>query len=113
MQGFAITSIRSLRLGSLLSFVLLSQFAATPRARARMWSLKITNYMSTLPFHTFAHFLGLIYTVVNPMLAPTVLFYFCLNYVIGAYQNLYVFTRKFESGGRSVFLLVASQSAIQ
>ena len=49
--------------------------------------------------HTIAILLGLIYCIIQPVIAPLVLFYCLIAYFIAKYQAIYVLRPAYESGG--------------
>lgn len=52
-----------------------------------------------LAFHTMAILLGLVYCVIQPVMAAIVLLYFMVAYVFNKYQAIYVQRPDYESGG--------------
>ncbi len=49
--------------------------------------------------HTIAILLGLIYCIIQPVIAPLVLCYCLIAYFIAKYQAIYVVRPSYESGG--------------
>lgn len=52
-----------------------------------------------LAFHTMAILLGLVYCVIQPVMAAIVLLYFMVAYFFNKYQAIYVERPAYESGG--------------
>ena len=59
------------------------------------------SFGSEVPDHTMSILLGLAFSVVEPLIAPIGLLYFLVMTLIGKYQMMYVFTEKFQSGGKA------------
>ena len=53
---------------------------------------------AVLPYYLF--FLGLVYCIINPIIAPTALVYFLMAMGTQRYNALYVFKTSYESGGK-------------
>ncbi len=53
-----------------------------------------------MPHHTIAFLLGVVFCIVAPVITPVALAYFLVNSLINKYQMVYVFTKRFESGGK-------------
>ncbi len=49
--------------------------------------------------HTFAILLGLVYCIIQPVMAPLILIYCFINFGIAKYQAIYVKRPAYESGG--------------
>jgi Calcium-dependent channel, 7TM region, putative phosphate len=49
--------------------------------------------------HTLTLLLGLVYCIIQPVMAPVVLIYFFVNYSIAKYQAIYILRPAYESGG--------------
>jgi hypothetical protein len=52
-----------------------------------------------MAFHTMAILLGLVYCVIQPVMAAMVLLYFITAYAFAKYQSIYVMRPAYESGG--------------
>ncbi|KAL6755733.1 hypothetical protein V8C86DRAFT_180281 [Haematococcus lacustris] len=100
VAGIGKAGIKHLRLPGLVIFWLLSKMASTPRARARLWADQYTTYGPNVPGYTIAFLLGLVYCNINPIIAPVVLLYMTFSVISERYNDLYVFKRTYESGGR-------------
>lgn len=89
-----------LRIVELVMFILLSRLATSERRKARLWKDQTTKYGSEIVPHSIAILLGLVFAVVQPVIAPVALIYFLVNTVLWRYQLLYVFTEQYQSGGK-------------
>ena len=54
----------------------------------------------TLPALPPGFFIGLVYCIINPIIAPTVLLFFLVVILTQRYNSLYVYKTLYESGGR-------------
>ena len=54
----------------------------------------------TLPAVPSGFFIGLVYCIINPIIAPTVLLFFLVVILTQRYNSLYVYKTLYESGGR-------------
>jgi Calcium-dependent channel, 7TM region, putative phosphate len=61
-------------------------------SRAWLCRLQVAN-------HTLTILLGLVYCIIQPVMAPVVLIYFFVNYFIAKYQAIYILRPAYESGG--------------
>ncbi|KXZ47791.1 hypothetical protein GPECTOR_33g673 [Gonium pectorale] len=120
INGLAVKSIAFIRLPNFIIFWILSKFAGSPRARQRMWMYQYTNNGTTVVDHTIALLIGTTsvpalsylpvvspftyrpqtFSCINPIICPAALVYFLVNYIGERYNNIYVFRREYESGGR-------------
>jgi len=57
-------------------------------------------YYRTLPTVLFFVLLGLVYSIINPLILPFLLIYFILGYVVYRNQVLDVYEPKYETGGQ-------------
>ena len=101
LQALSSKPIGFLRIVGLLFYYIKSGFATTARARARLWQDQHMSFGSEVPDHTMSILLGLAFSVVEPLIAPIGLLYFLVMTLIGKYQMMYVFTEKFQSGGKA------------
>jgi hypothetical protein len=88
-----------LRIIGLLIYWIKSKIAATEKARARLWQEQTAKYGSDVAEHTLVLLLGLVYCIIQPVMAPVVLIYFFVNYSIAKYQAIYILRPAYESGG--------------
>eukprot|EP00210_Caulerpa_lentillifera_P005734 g5482.t1 len=74
-------------------------FANTPRDRALLWAPRSVRYGREYGNLLFIFLISIAYSVIAPIILPITLVYFMLAWLIWRYQMLYVFVRKYESGG--------------
>lgn len=53
-----------------------------------------------VPDNLMAVLLGLTFCVISPLIAPIALLFFLVNNIVGRYQLVYVYTDRFQSGGK-------------
>eukprot|EP00198_Chlamydomonas_reinhardtii_P012991 XP_001702328.1 ERD4-related membrane protein [Chlamydomonas reinhardtii] len=100
VNGLAVRSIQFVRLSDFVVFWILSKFAGSPRARERMWMNQVQFYGKTVPDHTIAMLLGLVFCCMNPIVCPAALAYFLVACVGERYNVIYVYRPQYESAGR-------------
>ncbi|MEW5318377.1 MAG: hypothetical protein WDW38_009602 [Sanguina aurantia] len=81
-------------------FWVLSLLAGSPKARERVWGEQFTTLGKTIVSHTMTILFGLVFCVINPIIAPVSLAYFCVSNLVERYQNIYVLRRQYESAGQ-------------
>mmetsp|Transcript_6024 Transcript_6024/g.16044 ORF Transcript_6024/g.16044 Transcript_6024/m.16044 type:complete len:898 (+) Transcript_6024:96-2789(+) len=84
----------------LVSYFFLSMFARSPREKARLWQEQYTKYDKKVVSHTMFILLGVVYSCINPIIAPSALVYFIVRSLIERYENIFVYRRRYESGGQ-------------
>eukprot|EP00210_Caulerpa_lentillifera_P000603 g584.t1 len=89
-----------LNLTNLIKLWLLTRFAGTERAKARVWSNQTIEYGDLVPSHTFIILLGLAFSVVNPIVLPVTLLYFIAMKITWTYNMVYIYSEEYQSGGR-------------
>ncbi|KAG2482061.1 hypothetical protein HYH03_018987 [Edaphochlamys debaryana] len=99
-NGLGAKSLAFIRAPAFAIFWVLSKFAGSPRARQRMWMYQYTDNGTNVPEHTLAILLGLVFSCINPIAAVAAFAYFFVQYTGESYNNLYVYRRAYESGGR-------------
>ncbi|GAX72896.1 hypothetical protein CEUSTIGMA_g351.t1 [Chlamydomonas eustigma] len=99
-SGIGKEGIKFLRLVNLVIFLVLSRTASTPRARMRLWTEQHQGLGSTIPYYMMAFFLGVMYCIINPIIAPTLLIYLMMAILAQRYNVMYVFKPMYESGGQ-------------
>ncbi|KAK9811621.1 hypothetical protein WJX72_007134 [[Myrmecia] bisecta] len=100
LNGLTIEPLKLLRVWGLLLFRIRTALSSTERAKARLWQNQYFSYGRDLPHHTIAILLGLAFCVVAPIIAPVALAYFLVTSIVNKYQMVYVFTKRYESGGK-------------
>ena len=73
--------------------------ASTERAKARLWEDQYVDYGWEIPDSSITILLGLVFCVIQPLIAPIALLYFLVNSALYKYQLMYVHKPRFESGG--------------
>ena len=73
--------------------------ASTERAKARLWEDQYVDYGWEIPDSSVTILLGLVFCVIQPLIAPVALLYFLVNSALYKYQLIYVHKPRFESGG--------------
>lgn len=114
------TPMNALQIVGLVIFTLKSKTAGTHEAKQRAWSEQYATYGNEMAFHTMAILLGLVYCVIQPVMAAMVLLYFITAYAFAKYQSIYVMRPAYESGGliwqkvhnQVVFSLLLAQLAM-
>lgn len=74
--------------------------SSSERARTQLRLQQYIDYGYEVPDNIMAILLGLTFCVVSPLIAPIALIYFIVNNIIGRYNLVYVYTPRFESGGK-------------
>lgn len=90
----------------LLYYLVARIWTTSERARARLWMGQYIDYGYEIPDNLMAALLGLTFCVISPLIAPIVLLFFIVNNIVGRYQLIYVYTERFQSGGK-VWLLTS------
>ncbi|KAG0274814.1 hypothetical protein BGZ95_009437 [Linnemannia exigua] len=89
-----------LQIGPLIMFWVSKWRATTPRqVYAAERTMGFVDWGTTIPVHTIAFAIGLIYSTIQPIILPLMVFYFGLYYLAFRYQFLYVYRQPFDSGG--------------
>lgn len=100
INGVGGKSIAFLRLIGLAQFLLFTKLSKSKTARDRLWSEQYTNCGSSVSDHTMTILLGVAFACVNPIICLVCFMYFVVNTLIERYQNMYVFRRQYQGGGR-------------
>jgi hypothetical protein len=77
-----------------------SLMTSSERARSRLLLRQYVDYGYEVPDNMLAILLGLAFCVVSPLIAPIALLYFLVNNIIGRYTLVYVYSERFQSGGK-------------
>ncbi|BDA46964.1 CSC1-like protein At4g02900 [Coccomyxa sp. Obi] len=100
LLGLTTKPILFLRIPQLLYYLIASIWTPSERARARLWMGQYIDYGYEIPDNLMAVLLGLTFCVISPLIAPIVLLFFIVNNITGRYQLIYVYTERFQSGGK-------------
>lgn len=94
-SGFAFLNIPNLA-----KLWVLTKFAGTERAASRVWENQTIEYGTEVPSHTLVILLGLVFSVVNPIILPVTLIYFMTMKLIWTYNMIYIYSEEYQSGGK-------------
>ncbi|KAL3133713.1 hypothetical protein ABBQ32_008207 [Trebouxia sp. C0010 RCD-2024] len=100
IQAFIKSPLQLLRLPGLIIFWLKYRFATTPRQKAAVWQDTRLKYGTNVANDTIIMLIGLVYCVIQPIIAPLALIYFGIGVLIWKYQVVYVYVPLVESGGK-------------
>eukprot|EP00884_Botryococcus_braunii_P016250 jgi/Botrbrau1/3308/Bobra.0048s0005.1 len=89
-----------LRVVPLLMFTLLSNLSATERSKGRLWQNQYMTYGTAVPAHSITILLGVVFSVINPLLPPMALLYMIIVSMTEKYNLMYVNRAAFQSGGK-------------
>ncbi|KAL4447960.1 hypothetical protein ABPG75_005179 [Micractinium tetrahymenae] len=101
LQALLAKPLSLLRLPGLVVFWLRHRLAATERAKARVWEEQQQTYGGLIPDDTISLLLGLVFSLVCPIIAPMALIYFLVVFTVWKYQLLYVKSQRYQSGGQA------------
>ncbi|KAG0025664.1 hypothetical protein BGZ81_006991, partial [Podila clonocystis] len=89
-----------LQIGPLIMYYVGKFTSSTPR---QMFSTERTmgavDWGMTIPVHTIAFSIGLLYSTIQPLILPLMVIYFGLYYLAYRHLFLYVYRQPFDSGG--------------
>ncbi|KAI1303773.1 hypothetical protein EDD11_005312 [Mortierella claussenii] len=89
-----------LQIGPLIMYIIGKRMSSTPRKMfATESNLSSVDWGTTIPVHTIAFSIGLLYSTIQPIILPFVAIYFGLYYLAFRYMFLYVYRQPFDSGG--------------
>ncbi|KAG0225473.1 hypothetical protein BGW42_004279 [Actinomortierella wolfii] len=89
-----------LQIGPLIMYLVGKMFAKTPRkVFANECTFSSVDWGMTVPVHTIAFAIGLIYSTIQPLILPIIVVYFGLFYLAYRHMFLYVYKQPFDSGG--------------
>ena len=100
VAGLTKTGLKHLRVFSLIKYMVMSRLVATQRAYARLWADQFTTFGPDAPFYTIAFLIGIVYSCINPIITPVLFIYYSTTIMSERYTNLYVYKRRYESGGK-------------
>ncbi|KAF9385615.1 hypothetical protein CPC16_007896 [Podila verticillata] len=89
-----------LQIGPLIMYYVSRHFSSTPRQMfVTERSMGSVDWGMTIPVHTIAFTIGLLYSTIQPLILPLMVIYFGLFYLAFRHQFLYVYRQPFDSGG--------------
>ncbi|ORZ24938.1 hypothetical protein BCR41DRAFT_284046, partial [Lobosporangium transversale] len=89
-----------LQLGPLITYHIGKRLTSTPRKMfATETDFASVDWGMTIPVHTIAFSIGLLYSTIQPLILPFITIYFGLYYVAFRYMFLYVYRQPFNSSG--------------
>jgi hypothetical protein len=88
-----------LRIGPVLVSLISSVFATTPRQYAEIHRAPFPLYGFLYPPPMLIFSIGLVYSVISPLVLPVVFLYFVILQGSMTYQFVQVFRKRYESGG--------------
>lgn len=100
MQGLFTIPLSIMRVVPLIIFFIKSKLAGTERAKARCWNNQLITYGVLTTNDMMAMLFGFSFCVISPIIAPVVVVYFAMRYLIWKHQMVYVFRQEYQSGGQ-------------
>jgi hypothetical protein len=100
VQAFIKQPLNWLRLPGLIFFWLRYRIATTPRQKARVWQDVEQKYGKYVANDGIILLLGLVFCVMQPLIAPLALIYFLLGALFAKYNAVYVYKPTVETGGK-------------
>ncbi|KAG0042906.1 hypothetical protein BGZ83_012054, partial [Gryganskiella cystojenkinii] len=98
-----------LQIGPLIMYHVGKFRSSTPRQMyATERTMGAVDWGTTIPVHTIAFAIGLIYSTVQPLILPFMVMYFGLYYLAFRHMFLYVYRQPFDTGG-SIFPRIIDQ----
>ncbi len=70
------------------------------QAQRRVYEEQYTTYGVSVTGHTITVLLGVVFSCINPIVAPSALVYFALAALVEKYNNIFVYRRTYESSGQ-------------
>lgn len=98
--GIAGLGISFLRIVGLVLMWVFSWLAGGPRVRDRCYQEQYTSCGTSVSGHMMTLFLGIVFCCINPIIASVVCVYFLVASLTEKYNNIFVYRRKYESGGQ-------------
>ncbi|UPX17273.1 uncharacterized protein EKO05_0007639 [Ascochyta rabiei] len=100
LQALSISSGTLLQIGSVLVIILFGFFDTTPREKvSRVLNRSGINWGTMIPVYTNFGAIGIIYSVISPLIIIMMLITFCLFWFTYRYQMIYVSYAKTETNG--------------
>ncbi|KAF9421637.1 hypothetical protein BGZ94_008798 [Podila epigama] len=89
-----------LQIGPLIMYHVGKFLSSTPRQMfATERTMGSVDWGTTIPVHTIAFSIGLLYSTIQPLILPLMVIYFGLYYLAFRHMFLYVYRQPFDSGG--------------
>ncbi|KAG0231827.1 hypothetical protein B0O80DRAFT_501893 [Mortierella sp. GBAus27b] len=89
-----------LQIGPLIIYFITKKLSKTPRQMfAAETTMGCVDWGMTIPVHTIAFSIGLLYSTIQPLILPLMIIYFGLYYMAFRYMFLYVYRQPYDSGG--------------
>lgn len=98
--AFISTPFSGLKIVGLIIYWIKGKIAATENARARLWQDQFAQYGADVAYITLAILLGLVYCIIQPVIAPLVLAFCLISLFFAKYNAIYVKRPAYESGGK-------------
>ncbi|KAF9934732.1 hypothetical protein FBU30_000590 [Linnemannia zychae] len=100
LLSFIQIPLMMLQIGPLIMYFVGKFSAKTPRqAYAAERTMGFVDWGTTIPPHTIAFSIGLIYSTIQPIILPIMVFYFGMYFLAFRYMFIYVYHQPFDSGG--------------
>ncbi|KAF9279312.1 hypothetical protein BGZ68_007993 [Mortierella alpina] len=89
-----------MQIGPLIGYWIGKFLSSTPRQMyATERTMGSVDWGTTIPVHTIAFSIGLLYSTIQPFILPLMVIYFGLYYLAFRHMFLYVYRQPFDSGG--------------
>ncbi|KAF9938543.1 hypothetical protein BGZ67_010692 [Mortierella alpina] len=89
-----------LQIGPLIGYWIGKLLSSTPRQMyATERTMGSVDWGTTIPVHTIAFSIGLLYSTIQPFILPLMVIYFGFYYLAFRHMFLYVYSQPFDSGG--------------
>ncbi|KAG0215259.1 hypothetical protein BGX28_000478 [Mortierella sp. GBA30] len=89
-----------LQIGPFIGYLIGKFLSSTPRQMyATERTMGSVDWGMTIPVHTIAFSIGLLYSTIQPLILPLMVIYFGLYYLAYRHMFLYVYSQPYDSGG--------------
>ncbi|KAF8940769.1 hypothetical protein EDD21DRAFT_387996 [Dissophora ornata] len=89
-----------LQIGPLIVYMIFKKLSSTPRRMfATETGMGSVDWGMTIPVHTIAFSIGLLYSTIQPLILPFMVIYFGLFYLAFRHMFIYVYRQPYDSGG--------------
>ncbi|KAF9963709.1 hypothetical protein BGZ70_007243, partial [Mortierella alpina] len=100
LLSFVKIPLMLLQIGPLIGYWIGKFLSSTPRQMyATERTMGSVDWGTTIPVHTIAFSIGLLYSTIQPFILPLMVIYFGLHYLAFRHMFLYVYSQPFDSGG--------------